>query len=222
MKSFSKQKTQSQLRESNIITTKSFSNEETKCSTARSFIKKRGIKTDILDDSTISPLYTGKASFGQFQTENYFLSEGMLKHRLSSRNKHRSKIKKEIDNLSRSFRESTCVQCHMNRPIISVNKPKYNQFNINYASLISLIKENSKENRRKNKNANAYISYPNSNLFLRNNLKYEEPFVINKCLVNDKRQNKAKSPIAGALKTDLDSLYILYKKHKEKAINNHQ
>lgn len=178
-------------------------------------MKKRGITTDILNDSTISPLYTEKSSFSQLQTDASFNSQ-IMSYRLNSRNKHQSRIKKEIENLSKSFKEGIIVQNNLNRPMVALNKPEYQNFSINFISSIAFIKEKAKENRFKNKDQK-FVAHPSSNGFLMNsiNKRIESVSKGNGNGNGNGNLNKPKEKIA--LKNDIDDLYDYLSQLKKKS-----
>lgn len=96
------------------------------------------------------------------------------------------------------------VQNNLNRPVVSLNKPEYQNFSINYVSSIAFIKEKIRENRYK-KNDQKYVAYPPSNSLLLNR--------ISKRVEHASNGTKPKSRIS--LKNDLDGLYDFLSQQKK-------
>lgn len=111
---------------------------------------KRKLSSDILDKSVISPFYTEKPSFS-FDMSTDLNNSQLISMRVNSSNKYKTRIRKEIDLLSKSFKEGIVPSTTFNRPIAQMNKPEYSNFSINYLTTIAGLKERTKENKKNNK-----------------------------------------------------------------------
>ena len=109
--------------------------------------QRRKLSSDVLDNSVITPFYTEKPSFSsELSTEPN--NAQLIRMRSNSANKYRTRIKKEIESLSKSFRDSIPQSTKFNRPIAQTNKPEYSGFRINYLTTITGLKERNKDSRK--------------------------------------------------------------------------
>jgi hypothetical protein len=100
--------------------------------------KSRKISSDVLDKSAISPFYIDKPSFNYYNTNSNI---NLYNLRASSANKFKNRIKKEINDISKNFRNHYHRNLAYNRPIAWINKPKYENFSINYVNTLSEIRD---------------------------------------------------------------------------------
>jgi hypothetical protein len=99
----------------------------------------------ILNKSVISPYYNEKPSF-YFRASTR--STDTQRHlRLNSANKYQSRIRREIDLLSDSFRTGINPLGKMNRPLVIKDKKENNDFSINYVATISSYRDSAKERK---------------------------------------------------------------------------
>ena len=100
--------------------------------------KSRKISSDVLDKSAISPFYIDKSSFNYINTDS---NRNLYNLRTSSANKYKNRIRKEIDDLSKNFRSNYHHNLAYNRPLVWINRPKNENFSINYVSTLSEIRD---------------------------------------------------------------------------------
>ena len=100
--------------------------------------KSRKISSNVLDKSAISPFYIDKSSFNYINTDS---NRNLYNLRTSSANKYKNRIRKEIDDLSKNFRSNYHHNLAYNRPLAWINRPKNENFSINYVSTLSEIRD---------------------------------------------------------------------------------
>ena len=137
-------------------------------------MNRRKLSSDVLDNSVITPFYTEKPSFC-FELSTEPNNSQLIKMRSSSANKYRTRIKKEIDTLSKSFRDSIPQSTKFNRPIAQTNKPEYSGFRINYLTTIAGLKERNSRKTKKDYRKKAFSFLFDGN----SNVKKENKFTMN-------------------------------------------
>lgn len=130
--------------------TKNYLNDSSNFRSSTNGNGRRKLSSDVLDKSVISPFYTEKPSFS-FDMSTDLNNSQLISMRVNSANKYKTRIRKEIDLLSKSFKEGIVPSTTFNRPIAQVNKPEYSNFSINYLTTIAGLKERTKENKKKTK-----------------------------------------------------------------------
>lgn len=107
------------------------------------------MSNDLINRSVISPIYTEKPSFS-FEMATQPNNSQLIRLRANSSNKYKTRIRKQIDLLSTSFRNEIIPSNKFNRPIARIDKPEYSGFGIHYITTIAELKERNKERRNNN------------------------------------------------------------------------
>lgn len=110
---------------------------------------KRKLSNDLINKSVISPIYTEKPSFS-FEITTQPNNSQLIRFRANSSNKYKTRIRKQIDFLSNTFRNEIIPSNKFNRPIARIDKPEYSGFGINYITTIAELKERNKEMKSNN------------------------------------------------------------------------
>ena len=137
--------------------------------------------SSVLDRSIIAPTFRDKPSFTYLGTDN----NEMYKFRLHSSSKYRSRIKKEIDTMSKSFRDNVIPSVKVNRPIVALKGPEYENFSINYLTALSSMK-NKKPQPKKN-----YMSTSLTKMFNKSKGETRDEISILSDLIKNRRKIKS-------------------------------
>ena len=113
-------------------------------------IYQKNFANNIMNKSILSPMYSDKDSFICLTS-----NDGLKNLRENSRNKYKSKLRKEIDGLTNVFnKEKESAKYRRNRPI-RLNFS--NNFKINYLTTLSNFKKN--EKKRNKYDEKKYFNY---------------------------------------------------------------
>ena len=105
-------------------------------------LKHRKLSSKILDSSIITPIFIDKSSFNNIETEVY---DNFLKYRENASKNFKTRIKKEIDYLSNSFKKPSSSK--LDSITKNTNKKNFDNFPLTYTTTVKSIKSYNKNKK---------------------------------------------------------------------------
>ena len=105
-------------------------------------LKHRKLSSKILDSSIITPIFIDKSSFNNIETEVY---DNFLKYRENASKNFKTRIKKEIDYLSNSFKKPSSSK--LDSITKNTNKKNFDNFPLTYTTTVKSLKRYNKNKK---------------------------------------------------------------------------
>ena len=105
-------------------------------------LKHRKLSSKILDSSIITPIFIDKSSFNNIETEVY---DNPLKYRENESKNFKTRIKKEIDYLSNSFKKPSSFK--LDSITKNTNKKNFDNFPLTYTTTVKSLKRYNKNKK---------------------------------------------------------------------------
>ena len=105
-------------------------------------LKHRKLSSKILDSSIITPIFIDKSSFNNIETEVY---DNFLKYRENASKNFKTRIKKEIDYLSNSFKKPSSSKSDSITK--NTNKKNFDNFPLTYTTTVKSLKRYNKNKK---------------------------------------------------------------------------